>query len=146
MTYEYHPKYPRQKLREIVQKYLQQLAILRRDTNCDVSFTQDGSPGEPTARGWLLATTAPDGSPTRYLLMRDGDVWREAPPPAGQEPPTWLGEPDDDIVSLLAKSLANARLGGQGFLVEEDQSAIVAADRRTGQLTFQGPERRTTGG
>ena len=145
MTYEYHPKYPRQKLREIVQKYLQQLAMLRRDTNCDVSFAQDGEGSEaPTARGWLLE--APGGGVAeRYLLMRDGDVWREAPPPLNQEPPTWLGEPDDDICTLLAKSLANARLGGTGFLADEDHGAVVVADRRSGQMTFQGPERRTPG-
>jgi hypothetical protein len=142
VTYEYHPKYPRQKLREVVQKYLQQLAILRRETNCDVSFVQDGRPGTPTARGWLLEGAGPDGAPQRYLLMRDGDVWREAAPPAGKEPPTWLGEPDDDIVSLLAKSLGNARLGGTGFLAAEEQNSIVAADRRTGQMTYQGHERR----
>ncbi len=143
MTYEYRPKFPRQKLREIVQKYLQQLAMLRREPNCDVAFTQDATAsGPPTARGWLLETPAANGSPERYLLMRDGDVWREAPPPAGQEPPTWLGEPDDDIVSLLAKSLANARLGGNGFLAEEAAGTVVVADRRTGQMTFQGAERR----
>ncbi len=88
MTYEYHPKYPRQKLREIVQKYLQQLATMRRDPNCDVSFAQDGTAsGPPTARGWLLhAPAGAEGAGDRYLLMSDGDVWREAPPPAGQEP------------------------------------------------------------
>jgi hypothetical protein len=145
VSYEYHPKYPRQKLREVVQKYLKQLAILRRETNCDVSFTVDGRPGTPTARGWLLEAAAAEGSTQRYLLMQDGDVWREAPPPAGKEPRTWLGEPDDDIVTLLAKSLANARLGGTGFLAVEEQNSMVVADRRTGQMTFQGPERRKPG-
>jgi hypothetical protein len=46
-------------------------------------------------------------------------------------------------VTLLARSLADARMGGSGWLATEGQGVERVADRRTGHHTHQGPERRT---
>jgi hypothetical protein len=147
----YRPKYPRAKLREIVTKHMTVLQTLGLTPNCDVAFVgADGAVSPAHIRAWLLKDPqAPAGS-RRYVLLSDGDVWREVEAPAdaagvpsGER--VWLNGPDDDLVLLLSRSQSNARLGGQGFLEDEESvllDAHVVADRREEQRPHEGPERR----
>lgn len=148
MDNTYRPKDPKGKLREIVTKHIGVLRTLRLTPNCDVAFVgADGSMGQTTVRAWLLKDPqSPAGR--RYLLLDDGDVWREVeqPAPAGDgDERVWLNGPDDDLVILLSRSQSNARLGGGGFL--EDEASVLldpraVADRRGAQHPHDGPERR----
>lgn len=153
MSYSYQPKYPRTKLHEIVTKYLATMRTMRFEPNCSVAFgaagPEDraggaGPESRADVRGWLLKDPRAGASSKRYLLLEDGDVWREVD--AGAEGrPTWLEGPDDDVVTLLAQSLAKARMGGDPYLETEEHvqlQAHVVTDRRQEQHPYQGPERR----
>jgi hypothetical protein len=161
MSYSYQPKYPKTKLHEIVTKYIATMRTMRFEPNCSVAFgvasreDQAGSPGPGEAgaagpesradvRGWLLKDPRAGTSSKRYLLLEDGDVWREVD--AGAEGrPTWLEGPDDDVVTLLAQSQAKARMGGDPYLETEEHVQLqphVVTDRRQEQHPYQGPERR----
>ena len=54
----------------------------------------------------------------------------------------WLPEPDDDLVMLLAKALADARMGGSGWLAEGEGLVEQVPDRRGERLPHEGPDRR----
>jgi len=159
MSYEYHPKDPRAKLREVVSKYLSNMRVAGRRPNRGVAFDeQTAAAGAFHASGWLIddRRPVPDGG-DRYLLLEDGDVWHSVDGPRGRaggmdQPGAspeldaavakWLEEPNDDLVTLLAKSLADARMGGSGWLADGGESVEVVADRRGARGDHAGPERR----
>ena len=152
MSYTYQPKFPKAKLRQIVTKYEAVMQTLGKAPNCSIAFVgADGSVNPAHVRGWLLKDPSPQAGGQRYVLLTDGDVWREVEPPtgAGQDPDDqhiWLNGPDDDLVTLLARSQANARTGGSGFLEVEEHVELdprLVADRRQGQHSREGPERRS---
>ncbi len=155
MPYEYHPKDPRAKLREVVTKYLANMRVAGRRPNRGVAFGADAAvAGTPHTEGWLLADRRPGpDAGDQYLLLEDGDVWfadtdgiDPRHPGASAELDAavarWLEEPSDDLVTLLARSLADARMGGSGWLAESDAQVEVVADRRAAMSTHTGPERR----
>jgi len=147
---EFHPRYPKATLHEVVTQYIDSLRALGRKPECSVAFVRrDGSVSPASVRGWLLKDTRPGSGTNRYLLLEDGDVWRDVKSPTesgaegGQR--EWLLGPDDDLVTLLAESLANAQIGESGFLEEEERVELrpyVVADRRREQQPYDGPERR----
>ncbi len=145
MEYNYQPKDPRGKLREIACKWTQSMKVAGRGPNRDVAFIRDGTQEEVCAHGWLVDDRRPGVDGCRYLVMEDGDVWRAT----GSDPTTaldaaleaWLAEPNDDLVTLLARALSDARYGGSGWL-EEGQGVQRVADRRTSPQPYGGPERR----
>lgn len=147
---EYHPKYPKAQLHEVVTHYIASMHTLGRNPKCSVGFVRrDGSVSPATVRGWLLKDTRPHGGMNRYLLLEDGDVWRDVVSPTepgaagGQR--EWLLGPDDDLASLLAHSLADAETGGSGSLEDEERVELrpyVVADRRREQQPYDGSERR----
>lgn len=152
MSYTYQPKFPKAKLREIVTKYEAVMQTLGMAPNCSIAFVgADGSVSPAHVRGWLLKDPGPQADGPRCVLLPDGDVWREVEPPAsaGQDPGTqriWLNGPDDDLVTLLARSQANVRTGGNGFLEAEEHVELnphVVTDRRQEQHPHEGPERRS---
>ena len=148
MDSAYRPKDPKAKLQEIVKRHLGVLRTMRLSPNCDVSFVlADGSVCEAAVRGWLLRD--PQASvPRRYLLLDNGDVWREVEQPAvvgAEGGRVWLNGPEDDLVMLLSHSQASARMGRDGLL--EDEASVLldphlVADRRAGPQPHDGPERR----
>ena len=160
MPSAYRPKAPRAKLREVVPRYLSSMRVSGRQPNRGVVFDPDAE--APQASGWLLNDHRPRENGDRYLLLEDGDVWLcKAPPPGpvgGDDQPEmeqpgaspaldaavarWLAEPNDDLVTLLARSLADARMGGTGWLVDGEESVEVVEDRRNGGSDHGGPERR----
>ena len=152
VSYTYQPKFPKAKLREVVTKYEAVMQTLGKAPNCSVAFVgADGSVSPAHMRGWLLKDPGPQAGGQRYLLLTDGDAWREVEPPAGadQDPDEqhiWLNGADDDLVTLLALSQANVRTGGTGFLEGEELVELdprVVADRRQEQHPYGGPERRS---
>ncbi|MCX6372718.1 MAG: hypothetical protein NTX16_06480 [Actinobacteria bacterium] len=69
-------------------------------------------------------------------MLEDGDVVR-----APEE--TWLAEPSDEVVTLLAKALADARLGGSGWLADGGDELERVPDRRGERRPHEGSERRS---
>lgn len=149
MSYSYRPKDPKAKLREVVAKYVSAMRVAGRDPNCSVFF--GGSAAEsnaPHAHGYLVLDRRAEARGARYLFLEDGDVLH-AP---GE---SWLEETNDELVALLAKSLADARMGGSGWLADADgsqeareaqearQAREQVPDRRSGAQLHQGPERRS---
>ncbi len=146
MSYNYKLKDPVGKLRAIVLAHLAKMRTLGRGPNREVTFTSDAS-GDVAARGWLVEDPSPTGVHRRYLLLENGDVWVAGSPPdaTGAGPEGWLREPTDELVMLLPKSLLNAQMGGQGFLVAEEGEAagpVVVEDRRREPRPYEGPEKR----
>lgn len=160
MPYEYHPKDPRAKLREVVTRYVSSMRVSGRRPNRGVVF--DPNAEAPQTSGWLLNDHRPRENGDRYLLLEDGDVWHCKAAPRGQvggadQPDAehsgaspaldaavarWLAGPNDDLVTLLARSLADARMGGSGWLVDGEEAVEVVEDRRNGGSDHGGPERR----
>lgn len=145
MEHPYQPKYPHAKLKEIVVRHVGALRLAGLKPNSGVTFGEPGA-GSPEVHGWLLADPRRRPAEVRYLLLEDGDVWREieAPEAAGGEARVWLSGPDDDLVTLLAQSRNDAQRGGTGFLVADERvelAARVVGDRREGG-PYAGPERR----
>jgi hypothetical protein len=152
VSYSYQPKDPKAKLREVVSKYVSAMRVTGRVPNCSVFF--GGSAAEasaPHTHGFLVLDRRPEACGARYLFLEDGDVLH-AP---GE---SWLEETNDELVTLLARSLADARMGGSGWLAdgdeprkpEESQEARDARevvekvpDRRSATRPHQGPERRS---
>lgn len=154
MSYMYKIKDPRGKLRQIVLDYLKKMRVSGKGPNRSVTFCDCVAGQPPDAMGWLLDDPRVTNVHHRYLLLPDGDVWHEAigEPPEGEaaeaDDREWLGQPTDDLVTLLPKSLLDAQMGGTGFLSDEEARAdapLVVGDRRAGQQPFQGPERRRPG-
>lgn len=141
----YRPRDPRGKLREVTTNWTLSMRVAGRAPNCGVVFDSEASPHAGSqARGWLVGDRRPGSQGTRYLIMDDGDVWRARPTESQQQAPaTWMTEPDDDLVTLLAKSLGDARLGGAGWLELAGRAECVE-DRRREQAGHQGVERRTS--
>jgi hypothetical protein len=147
--YDYHPKDPRGKLREVVAKYLTAMRVAGREPNRGVVFVGDDAPAAPQTEGWLVDDRRPESAGDRYLLLNDGDVWRakthetSASAALDAAVDAWLAEPNDDLVTLLARSLADARRGGSGWLAPPESETVErVADRRGGCAPHQGPERR----
>jgi len=166
VTYNYRPKDPRAKLREVVLKYVESMRTAGRTPNLGVVFDGGAAPAEQAqAYGYLLEDRR---NGRRYILMEDGDVLCDDRQGAGRDagkelspersymflasaegvpnPPDnpWMGEPDDELVTLLARSLADARMGGAGWMVgaAEEVEPRPVPDRRVAQHSHQGPERR----
>jgi hypothetical protein len=166
VTYNYRPKDPRAKLREVVLKYVESMRTAGRAPNLGVVFDGGAAPAvQAQAYGYLVEDRR---SGRRYILMEDGDVLCDDRQGAGRDagaelspersymflasaegvpnPPDnpWMGEPDDELVTLLARSLADARMGGTGWMVGavEDVEPRAVPDRRVAQQSHQGPERR----
>jgi len=118
----YHPKDPRAKLREVVAKYFQSMRVAGCVPNAGVVFGHSTDVAAPQVWGFLV---------------EDGDVLHDPRD-------NWLDEPDDELVTLLAKSLADARMGGTGWLVGDRTTADIeeVPDRRASQHPHAGPERR----
>jgi hypothetical protein len=139
VSYTYQPRDPRAKLREVSAKWVSAMRVAGHAPNRDVVFERDSPGPEPAhARGFLVDDRRPDAAGSRYLVLEDGDVLR-----APEE--RWLPEPDDQLVTLLAKALADARMGGSGWLADGDGDVERVPDRRGEQLPHQGPERRSRG-
>lgn len=149
MSYMYQLKDPRGHLRRIVLDYLKKMRVLGRAPNRSVTFSDEVKGAGPDSMGWLLQDPRVQNVQHRYLLMEDGDVWHESIGAAGTEPAAddkqWLGQPTDDLASLLPKSLLDAQMAGTGYLIDEESGAggpLLVGDRREGQTPFQGLERR----
>ena len=139
----YRPRDPRGKLREVTTNWTLSMRVAGRAPNCGVVFDEDASAeAGPQAHGWLIGDRRPETHGDRYQILDDGDVWRAraAEVPEGSTP-SWMSEPDDDLVTLLARSLGDARLGGSGWL-EADDDVECVADRRLQRRGHEGPERR----
>lgn len=148
MVYEYHAKNPRGKLRQFTSTWAANMRVAGRAPNRGVVFGRDGdTDGRPQAQGWLVDDRRPGAAGDRYLIMDDGDVWRAgrsgASPALDAAVAAWLTEPSDDLVTLLARALSDARLGGSGWLETEEGFERVE-DRRQGGRSHDGPERRAT--
>jgi hypothetical protein len=147
VAYNYQPKDPRGKLREVTTRWTASMRVAGRSPNRGVVFGQDSPPGgAPQAQGWMVDDRRPGAAGDRYLIMEDGDVWRARAGEAGSPAlsaavAAWLEEPNDDLVMLLARSLGDARLGGSGWL-EADADVERVADRRLERRGHEGPERR----
>lgn len=148
MSYMYRLKDPRGHLRKIVLDYLKKMRVLGRAANRSVKFV-DAVQGEgPDTVGWLIHDPRVQNVEHRYVLIEDGDVWHESIGAAGTEPAAadkqWLGQPTDDLATLLPKSLLDAQMGGSGFLIDEESAGrpLLVGDRREGQQPFQGLDRR----
>jgi hypothetical protein len=147
VAYQYQPRDPRGKLREVTGKWTASMRVAGRAPNRAVVFGEDGSPGRaPQAQGWLVDDRRPGATGDRYLIMDDGDVWRAsragASPALDAAVSAWLAEPDDDLVTILARALSDARLGGSGWLEVADGVERVD-DRRQGREPHEGPDRRS---
>jgi len=149
VSYSYQPKDPRAKLREVVSKYVAAMRVAGQAPNCSVFFGGSAAEADaPHAHGYLVLDRRPEARGARYLFLEDGDVLH-AP---GE---SWLEETNDELVTLLSRSLADARMGGSGWLANADgaqelQQADEAReaeervpDRRSAARPHQGPDRRT---
>ena len=146
MAYEYRPRDPRGKLREVTTKWTANMRVAGHAPNRGVVFGDRPAPAtEPQAHGWLVGDRRSGAVGDRYLIMDDGDVWRAggagASPALDAAVTAWLSEPNDDLVMLLARALSDARMGGSGWLEVADGVERVV-DRRQGRLQHDGPERR----
>ncbi|MBE3033183.1 MAG: hypothetical protein IMZ74_08300 [Actinobacteria bacterium] len=90
----------------------------------------------PHVHGFVVDDRRPHVLGERYLVLEDGDVMR-APEK------TWLAEPSDELVTLFAKALADARMGGSGWLADGGDALERVPDRRAERRFHEGPERRS---
>jgi hypothetical protein len=146
VAYNYQPRDPRGKLREVTTKWTASMRVAGRAPNRDIAFGENGSPGRtPQAQGWLVGDRRPGAAGDRYLIMDDGDVWRAsregASPALDAAVAAWLAAPEDDLISILARALSDARLGGNGWLEAADGIERVG-DRRLERKPHGGPDRR----
>jgi len=149
VSYMYQLKDPRGHLRRIVLDYLKKMRVLGRAANRSITFVDAAQATGPDTVGWLLQDPRVQNVQLRYVLMEDGDVWHESIGGTGEAPAAtdkqWLGQPTDDLASLLPKSLMDAQMGGSGFLIDEESAGggpLLVGDRREGQQPFQGLDRR----
>lgn len=144
---------PKEHLQRIVCDHLERMRGLGLEPNRGVSFDPDTPVGAPPdLRGWLIVD--PRTRHERWLLFDDGDVWHEisvsgsyeAAPQDGRSAYEWLWRPTGELVSMLGYSFQNAKLGGSGFLSDEDRFAsrpYVVGDRRQSPRPPAGLESRT---
>ena len=147
------PQSPKEELQRIVCDYLDRMRALGLEPNRGVAFDPETSAGAaPDLSGWLIVD--PRTEHERWLLFDDGDVWHEVSVGGscetesenGRSAYEWLWRPTGELVSLLGHSYANARLGGSGFLTDEERFAsrpYVVGDRRYNARSAASPERRT---
>lgn len=135
MSYSYQPRDPRAKLREVAAKWVSAMRVSGHAPNRGIVFAGDSATA-PHAHGFLVDDRRPQASAERYLVLEDGDVLR-----APEE--TWLAEPNDELVTLLAKALGDARMGGTGWLVDGGDELERVPDRRAERRPHEGPERRS---
>jgi hypothetical protein len=146
----YQPKDPKAKLHEVATTYIAAMLKVGFAPNCSVAFSNESGAVSPdTVRGWLLKDPEPEAQGARYVVLDDGDVWREVEAPApeggGESRRTWLNGLDDDAVMLLHHSLRSARMSGDGYLEQEEHVQLrVLDDRRHQQASHPGPERRAS--
>lgn len=139
MAYSYHPRDPHAKLREVGVTWVAAMRVAGRKPNRTVVFGHDQAAADTApVRGYLIEDRRSGDACGRYLVLEDGDVL--CAPQGG-----WLPEPDDDVVSLLARALSDARMGGSGWLAEGDGTIELAPDRRSERQPHEGPDRRSTG-
>lgn len=137
VTYLYKPRDPRAKLREVAAKWVSGMRVTGRAPNRGIVFEGDaGTAAAPQLHGFLVDDRRPQASGERYLVLEDGDVMR-----APEE--TWLVGPSDELVTLFAKALADARMGGSGWLADDGAQVELVPDRRAGSRSHDGPERRS---
>lgn len=136
MTYSYTPKDPRAKLREVVANYVQAMQVAGRRPNVAVVFDADNAPGV-ALQGYLVDDRRPQAEGRRYLLLADGDVIADVKD-------VWMEAPEDELITVLARSLSDARMGGSGWLADGGAAAETepVPDRRRAQRPHTGPERR----
>jgi hypothetical protein len=136
MSDAYRPRDPRAKLREVAGRWASAMRVAGRAPNRGIVFRETQTAPEPAqVSGFLVDDRRPDGAGRRYLVLEDGDVMLE--PEA-----RWLPEPDDELVTLLARTLADARMGGTGWLAEGEGVVEQVPDRRGERLPHEGPDRR----
>jgi hypothetical protein len=135
VSYSYRPKDPHGKLREVAGKWVAAMRVAGRAPNTAVTFVPAVAPDEARVLGFLIEDRRADAAGERYLVLEDGDVMR-APEDR------WLLEPDDELVTLLSKTLADARMGGSGGLADGDATVARVPDRRSTASRYEGPERR----
>jgi hypothetical protein len=136
VSYSYQPRDPRAKLRTVAARWVAAMRVTGHTPNRDIVFDGDSTTAAPPhLHGFLVDDRRPQTSGERYLVLEDGDVLR-----APEE--TWLAEPSDEVVTLLAKALADARLGGSGWLADGGELERVP-DRRGERRPHEGPERRS---
>jgi hypothetical protein len=135
VSYSCQPHDPRAKLREVACKWVSAMRVTGRAPNRDVVFEGD-SPAASRVHGFLVDDRRPQASGERYLVLEDGDVL-QAP---GE---TWLAAPSDAIVTVFAKALADARMGGSGWLAIGGDDLERVPDRRGERHPHEGPERRS---
>jgi hypothetical protein len=135
VSYAYKPRDPRAKLREVAAKWVSAMRVTGHAPNRDIVFAGD-SAGASRIHGFLVDDRRPQAAGERYLVLEDGDVLR-----APEE--TWMGEPSDELVTLFAKALADARMGGSGWLADDGDEFEHVPDRRGELRPHQGPERRS---
>jgi hypothetical protein len=135
VSYSYQPRDPRSKLREVAVKWVSAMRVTGHAPNRDIVFADD-SADAPHIRGFLVDDRRPQASAERYLVLEDGDVLQA---PAE----TWLAEPNDELVMLLAKALGDARMGGSGWLADGGDELERVPDRRAELRPHEGPERRS---
>jgi hypothetical protein len=135
VNYSYQPHDPRAKLREVACKWVSAMRVTGRAPNRGVVFEGESS-AAARVHGFLVDDRRPQASGERYLVLEDGDVLR-AP---GE---TWLAAPSDEIVTVFAKALADARMGGSGWLAIGGDDLERVPDRRGERQPHVGPERRS---
>ena len=136
MSYSYQPRDPRAKLREVAAKWVSAMRVTGHAPNRGIAFRGDSSTATaPHVHGFLVDDRRPQASGERYLVLEDGDVLR------GPEE-AWLAEPSDELVTLFAKALADARFGGSGWLADGGDALERVPDRRAERRFHEGPERR----
>jgi hypothetical protein len=137
MSSSYQPRDPRAKLREVSAKWVSAMRVTGLAPNRGIVFAGDSStPAAPQLHGLLVDDRRPQASGARYLVLEDGDVLR-----APDE--TWLAEPNDELVTLFAKALADARMGGSGWLADGGDEFASVPDRRGERRPHEGAERRS---
>lgn len=123
MSYSSQSRDPRAKLREVAAKWVSAMRVIGNGPNRGTVFGGDAcTEGASHARGLLVDDQRPQASGRRYPVLEDGDVLR-----APQE--KWLGEPNE-LVTLFAEALADARMGRSGRLADGGDELERVPDRR----------------
>ena len=140
------PRDPRAKLREVTTKWTASMRVAGRAPNCGVVFGERRATGRRAAdaRGWLVGDRRPGAD--RRPLPDHGRRRRLAGPGRRVSGPdaavaAWLAAPDDDLVTLLARALGDARLGGAGWLETAGGAERVDERRQRAAGPHDGPER-----
>jgi len=130
----YQSRDPRAKLRKVAAKWVAAMRVTGHAPNRGVVF--EDAAAAPHVHGFLVDDRRPQASGERYLVLEDGDVLR-----APEE--MWLAEPCDAVVALFAEALADARMGGSGWLANGGDGLERVPDRRGEPRPHIGPERRS---